>query len=417
MFKKLVSSLIVSSMLICAVSSHLYISYANEDIDNFMIFAPEDYGEDIYTYSNDTSILQAEYVRPDLEDIPVNESIIGLDESVITVMIDPGHSGYENQSPVYTSYYESVMTWKLSNYLKEELELLGVHADLTKYSLEEEPALQPRGHKSKGYDFFVSMHSNAASYSSMDKPIAICYQNLSWTTIDDTSREIGGLLASKVAEIMQTNQKGEIFQRLSAEDRDGNGVWDDEWYGVLCGARYVGTPGILLEHSFHTNYRATVWLSNDENLKKLAKGEAEVIFEYFTEKKAEELATATTTTETTTTETTTTTATEITTTAPTVSTTTETTTMRVDPIPREEYIPGDVDGDEVISLNDAIYILEYYAKRASGLSAKFIQLADDPNGEDLVFKAADIINDGQIDLKDASEILRLYAEYAAGITS
>lgn len=42
---------------------------------------------------------------------------------------------------------------------------------------------------------------------------------------------------------------------------------------MLRGANAVGTPGIILEHSFHTNTRATKWLSSDSNLQKLAKAE------------------------------------------------------------------------------------------------------------------------------------------------
>lgn len=419
MIKKLISSLVGCVMLCCTVSAPLVAGSADDSPENYMVFDPEDYGEHIYSYSNDTSLYRSSSdERIPLDEIPINESIIGLDESVIKVMIDPGHNAYENQSPVYSPYWESVMTWKLSNYLQEELQALGVHADLTKSTLEEKPALQPRGHKSKGYDFFISIHSNAASYSSMDKPIALCYQNLSWTTIDDTSREIGALLASKVAEVMETNQKGEIFQRLSAEDRDGNGVWDDEWYGVLCGARYVGTPGILLEHSFHTNYRATLWLYNDDNLKRLAKEEAAVIFQYFTEKKAKDIATATTTETTKSTEETTTT--EITTydntTAPVESTTTETvtTTVRVDPVPVENGKIGDVDGDGSVSINDATLTLEYYARSIAGMEARFIWLEDDPHGEELIFKIADINGNGQIDISDATSILRLYADIIAG---
>lgn len=419
MIKKLISSLVGCAMLCCTVSAPLVAGSADDSPENYMIFDPEDYGEQIYSYSNDTSLYRSSSdERIPLDEIPINESIIGLDESVIKVMIDPGHNAYENQSPVYSPYWESVMTWKLSNYLQEELQALGVHADLTKSTLEEKPALQPRGHKSKGYDFFISIHSNAASYSSMDKPIALCYQNLSWTTIDDTSREIGALLASKVAEVMETNQKGEIFQRLSAEDRDGNGVWDDEWYGVLCGARYVGTPGILLEHSFHTNYRATIWLYNDDNLKRLAKEEAAVIFQYFTEKKAKDLATATTTETTKSTEEITTT--EITnydnTTSPVESITTETvtTTVRIDPVPVENGKIGDVDGDGSVSINDATLALEYYARSIAGLEARFIWLEDNLHGEELIFKIADINSNGQIDISDATSILRLYAEMIAG---
>ena len=49
---------------------------------------------------------------------------------------------------------------------------------------------------------------------------------------------------------------------------------------MLRGANAVGTPGIILEHSFHTNTRATKWLPSDSNLQKLAKAEAECIASY-----------------------------------------------------------------------------------------------------------------------------------------
>lgn len=43
----------------------------------------------------------------------------------------------------------------------------------------------------------------------------------------------------------------------------------------------MGTPAILLEHSFHTNTAATNWLLRDTNLSKLAAAEAECIAEHY----------------------------------------------------------------------------------------------------------------------------------------
>jgi N-acetylmuramoyl-L-alanine amidase len=291
----------------------------------------------------------------------------GTDSSTIKIMIDPGHYGYYNPSTVVSGYYESVMTWTLSNYLKEELEALGVQADLTKTSLQDNPDLQPRGHMSAGYDFFLSIHSNASSYSSVDYPVAICYQNLSWTTIDDTSREVGQILTDTVTRVMGTKQKGIIWQRLSDNDRDGNGVKDDEWYGVLCGARYVGTPGVLMEHSFHTNYSATVWLMQDSNLHLLAKEEAAALADYFQSKKAEE--------------------------NPTTSS--------------EERKAGDVDGDGALTVEDAVQILSYYAQESANLTPDF--------PDEISRLAADYDGDNAITVEDAVEVLRCYAEEAAGL--
>lgn len=315
------------------------------------------------------------------------------DPNRVKIMIDPGHAGYYNPSTVVSGYYESVMTWTLSNYLKEELEALGVQADLTKTSLQDNPDLQPRGHMSAGYDFFLSVHSNAASYSSIDYPVAICYQNLDWTTIDDTSREVGQILTDTVTNVMGTNQKGIIWQRLSDNDRDGNGVHDDEWYGVLCGARYVGTPGVLMEHSFHTNYRTTVWLMQDSNLRNLAKAEAAVLSDYFKAKKATET-TTNTTTETTTTETTTT---------PQVTTEPIATTT----VPDTERIIGDVDGDGLLMVEDAIQILTYYAQKSANLSPSFATAVQQA--------AADFDGDNEITVEDAVAVLQCYAQQAAGL--
>lgn len=298
------------------------------------------------------NILEEQQTKKALEisSIPVNDSIKDLDENIIKIMIDPGHYDHYNQSPVYSPYWESIMTWKLSNYLQRELQALGVHADLTKSSLEEDPLLNDRGFGSKGYDFFISVHSNAGAYESMDQPLAFCYQNLPWTTIDDTSRELGGLLAEKISDVMQTNQKGGIAQRAGTGDWDNNGIIDDEWYSVLFGARFVGTPGILLEHSFHTNYRATLWLYNDENLKTLAREEAEVIYDYFSQ------------------------------------------------IKPQNFTVGDVNGDGMINAVDASNILSAYADISTGTETILNRNVSDVNG------------DGMIDALDATQILMIYAE-------
>ncbi len=384
MKRNTISALLTAALLCCqpySVSAEdsqrtpkEWMSYLEQTESNL-----EDYGETESAY--------------DAEHFPIVGTEEG-DPNKVKIMIDPGHAGYYNPSTVVSGYYESVMTWTLSNYLKEELEALGVQADLTKTSLQDDPDLQPRGHMSARYDFFLSVHSNAASYSSIDYPVAICYQNLDWTTIDDTSREMGQILTDTVTNVMGTNQKGIIWQRLSDNDRDGNGVHDDEWYGVLCGARYVGTPGVLMEHSFHTNYRATVWLMQDSNLRQLAKAEAAVLSDYFKAKKAAETTTCTTTETTTATETTTT---PQTTTEPIATTT----------VPDAERLIGDVDGDGLLMVEDAVQILTYYAQKSASLSPTFSTAVQQT--------AADFDGDTEITVEDAVAVLQCYAQQAAGL--
>lgn len=345
MFRKIISSVLGVSMLCLGTTVPIasYASSVNIPLDGIV--------DDILSeqqLDNATDIKS-----PD--EIPINEAIKDLDENVIKIMIDPGHYSYYNRSPVYSPYWESVMTWKLSNYLQDELQALGVHADLTKSSLDEDPSLNDRGFASKGYDFFISVHSNAGEYAYMDQPLAFVYQDLPWTTIDDTSKELGAIIAKKVSDTMGTSQKGATAQRKGTGDWDRNGKNDDEWYSVLFASRFVGTPGILMEHSFHTNYNSTIWLYNENNLKKLVKEEAKVIYDYFSKIKPQEYI---------------------------------------------GLIMGDVNEDEIVDASDASDILREYSVVSTGGNPTFSERSR---------KAADINDDSIVDSDDASAVLSFYS--------
>jgi len=98
------------------------------------------------------------------------------------------------------------------------------------------------------------------------------------------------------------------------------------------------------------------------------------------------------------------------------TTETTTTTVRIEPVPVENGILGDVDGNGSVSINDAILVLEYYSRNEAGLEAKFIWSADDLESEKMIFNAADMNKNGTINIDDAISILSLYAANAAGKT-
>ena len=115
----------------------------------------------------------------------------------------------------------------------------------------------------------------------------------------------------------------------------------------------------------------------------------------FVELDAVETTTTTEATTTTTTTPTTTTTAPVTTTAPT-TTTTET-----------ELMQGDVDGDDVISVSDAVDVLKIYAMSAAGMDVSDFTAAQ--------FQAADVDGDGVVAVSDAVFLLTYYARKAAGI--
>ena len=190
----------------------------------------------------------------------------------IKICLDAGHYGKYNQSPAVKTYYESEMTWKLTNLLKAELIAYGFEVTLTRSDQAKDLAVYERGKLSKGCNLFLSIHSNAVGsgvYENTDYP-AVAVQ------LDGKGNKLGQQLADIIHKTMGTKQKGKIFTK------EWNG---DEYYGVLRGAAHVGTMGLILEHSFHTNTAATKWLSSDANLKKMAAAEAQVIADYFGVKK------------------------------------------------------------------------------------------------------------------------------------
>ncbi len=184
------------------------------------------------------------------------------------ICLDAGHYGKYNRSPAVPAYYESEMNWKLHLLLKKELESYGFTVITTRDDPNEDLGLARRGEKSEGCDLFLSLHSNAVGDEAReDVDYVVAYVQL-----DGKGDELGLALAQKVAELMDTRQEPRINTR-----RGNRG----EYYGVLRGAANVGTMGIILEHSFHTNTEMTQWLLKDENLQKLAKAEAQVLADYF----------------------------------------------------------------------------------------------------------------------------------------
>ena len=203
---------------------------------------------------------------------------VKLGHSKPTVCLDAGHYGKYNPSPVVSGYYEAETVWKLHLKLKTELEKWGIRVVTTRENQIEDRALTSRGKASADADLFLSLHTNAAASDVPNWVVGMYFVDDNCGKIDEQSREITEILSKKVASVMGVGCQ--TCTRQSSKDRDSNGHKDD-YYGVLRGAHSVGTPGVILEHGFHTNENNTRWLMKTENLDKLAKAEAEAIADWF----------------------------------------------------------------------------------------------------------------------------------------
>lgn len=178
------------------------------------------------------------------------------------VMIDPGHApGNVNRGP--TGYYEYQGMWTLSNYLRQALVSRGVQADLTR-TQNQDPSLAARGAKAKGYDMFISEHSNAwkgntrgvETYYSLKRP---------------GDKAHAEALSRNISVVMGNPNRG-------AKTRQYPNKPGVDYYGVIRSAVATGCKHVfLIENGFHDNRQDEAWLKKDQNLRALAEVQAKTI--------------------------------------------------------------------------------------------------------------------------------------------
>lgn len=193
------------------------------------------------------------------------------------VLLDAGHYGKRNRSPVVPEYYESEWAWKYHLMVRDELIARGVKADTTRPDKDEDLAVTERGAMGEGYDLMISYHTDAAD-EDRDRVYAI-HQVQTGEEHEKTSLAFAEYVAPILHAAMECTGKVKVATRYSDYDRDKDG-YDDDYYGLLRGASFAKCAAVILEHSYHTNERATRWLMDDDNLKLLASIEADAIAEF-----------------------------------------------------------------------------------------------------------------------------------------
>lgn len=186
----------------------------------------------------------------------------------IKIMLDAGHFGKYNRSPVLGEYYESEIMWAFSVLLGERLRAFGFEISYTRDKQEIDLPVYQRGMAAKGCDVFLSLHSNASDAPEVDR--VEVYRSVGAPHAERLGKAIG----DAVAECM-----GVSHGTVKTREGSARGV---DYYGVLRGAHDASVPyAFIVEHSFHTNPRAAAWLYDKQNLGTLASVEAKAIADYF----------------------------------------------------------------------------------------------------------------------------------------
>lgn len=192
------------------------------------------------------------------------------------ICIDAGHGFGQNQSPAVAEYFEGNRMFALQGFLKEALQDYGIEAVCTRKSVHDNPSLYTRALCGKGCDLLVSLHSDAVGNEANENVDRVGV----FRSINGQMRALAENLAEVVASVMGTKQTSRVQTRA-------NSAGDADYYGILRHSVALGTPALLIEHSFHTNTRSANWLLRDENLCTLAEAEAACIAESFGKEAAE----------------------------------------------------------------------------------------------------------------------------------
>lgn len=192
----------------------------------------------------------------------------------IKILLDPGHGAGKTHNRGSVIGNEGDNNYHFSLVLKHELEKRGFIVGTTRQSISQNPTLQSRGRMAKGYDLFLSLHSNASGN-----------KNVRGTEIfPDTNpvknwHKLAANLGSAIAKACNTNNRGVIYWGLnSGYQKTSKPPKSSNYFGVL---RYnlATSYAMLVEHVYHTNY--TDCKAYVEERQKIAVAMADTIADWY----------------------------------------------------------------------------------------------------------------------------------------
>lgn len=168
-----------------------------------------------------------------------NYLIISIKEPVTalkgrTIMIDPGHGGYQPGAGSGTGVYEKNITYKIATLLKTKLEKAGATVVMTRDDSASVPEIEERRMTAmeKNPDLFVSIHLDANDSRSAHGSSVYYYKNYSGPLALAISKAIPSTLSSELGYSM-TNRGAHFYP--------------------FCVARIENCPSVLVECGFITN--------------------------------------------------------------------------------------------------------------------------------------------------------------------
>lgn len=211
------------------------------------------------------------------------------DDGNIVVALDPGHDS-THAGASSNGLREEVLTLKIANYCKEELEK---YAGVTVYMTRTGASCPHPGGSSgrdigdrvyaaadAGADIYVSLHLNSSTSSSVDGSEVII-PNKNWKPqVAEEGEKLAEAILKELKAIGLNMRPDEIYSKnTSINERYPDGSLSD-YFSVQIYAKERGIPGIIVEHAFITNSGDRNYLNSESGLKKLGVADATGIAKY-----------------------------------------------------------------------------------------------------------------------------------------
>lgn len=217
-------------------------------------------------------------------------SIMSIDEfsraatGGMTICLDPGHGGSDSGANAF-GQKESVLTLKIANYCKEELEKYDVNVVMTRTSdtrpsenVAQDLIERVKTAKKAGASYIISIHLNSAANTSAHGA-EVYFPNTSGNaSLSSNGQAMAKAIQSQLVALGLYDRGIKIRNYMDGSTSSNPNSSDRDYYGIIRHAKEQNITGLIIEHCFLNNpAEYNKYLSSDAKLRQLGVADAKGI--------------------------------------------------------------------------------------------------------------------------------------------
>lgn len=209
------------------------------------------------------------------------------------VALDPGHDSTHAGASGIGGLKEEVLTLKIANYCKAELEKYsGVSVYMTRTTAAcpypnsktsgEDIEKRVQAAAKAGADIYVSIHLNSSASSSKSNGAEVIVPNKNWKPeVAEEGTELAKAILKELKAVGVNMRSTEIYSKDTTIDETYPDGSKSDYFSVQIYAKEEGIPGIIVEHAFLSNENdVNKFLKTESGLQKLGVADATGIAKY-----------------------------------------------------------------------------------------------------------------------------------------